>query len=313
MKELLIKFIQFTSIIIFIIAGLVIVSELAVKSRKQQILKLSDDIHMVFAGDSNVECSINDSLILNSINIAQSGEAYMYTYFKIRALIECNDSINIIFIGFSDVNILRETEKRWLYKEEFIIEKVGLYNYLLGSSEKLFIAEQNPKAYFKGLLSSVLNNTEIFIKSFYTLSSRKHITNFGGFEYLVRDKVQEEVAIVISKEQFVEPEKSILQEKYLRMISDLCSGQSIKLILFNTPKHRFYNANINETAEQIWISVRNEFPQDSLLDLSAYTLPDGCFGDLKHLNYKGAKVFSEFLNKTLHSDHDFIPGNIQTE
>ena len=33
-------------------------------------------------------------------------------------------------------------------------------------------------------------------------------------------------------------------------------------------------------------------------------LPDSCFGDLDHLNYKGAKVFSEYLEKeVLHKNY----------
>ena len=34
-------------------------------------------------------------------------------------------------------------------------------------------------------------------------------------------------------------------------------------------------------------------------DFKDMELPDSCFGDLDHLNYKGAKVFSEYLEKEI--------------
>jgi hypothetical protein len=46
----------------------------------------------------------------------------------------------------------------------------------------------------------------------------------------------------------------------------------------------------------------NYVPCDSILDLSRFILPDSCFADINHLNYKGAKIFSEYLNNLIHSN-----------
>jgi len=297
MKKFLIKLILFALIIASFTTGLVIVSDYTIKQRKNVLLKLSNDINIVFAGNSTVECSVDDELIEQSINIAQSGEAYLYSYAKIKSLIEANKHISTVFIGFSYGDLLMEKEESWLLSDEFVIEKIQYYNYLLDFSEKALIFKHNPKSYMKGLTKSVYNNFEACLKSFFLEKSNKYIVNFGGYKYLVRDKLQADPGVDLYQKEAVE--KSPLQEKYLHMISELCRQHSIKLVLFNTPKHRSYYENVDEDILQIWYDTRNSLDRDSLLDLSTYELPDSCFGDLSHLNYRGARSFSHYLNEIL--------------
>lgn len=301
MNRFLINLSYFILVAGSVTVGLFLLSDLAIKQRKAQLLKISDEINIVFAGDSNVECAINDSLIANSINIAQSGESYLYSYIKIRSLLEYNNRIKTIFIGFSPGNLSRETEERWMFRDDFVIEKIKLYNYLMHYPEKILIIKQNPKAYLKGLTESVSGNLQTVIGSAFTRSHDGRIINFGGYEYLVRDKLQEALEMNLSTTPTVKFEKGQLQEKYLKMISDLCHQKSINLVLLNTPKYYRYDAINNEEERLNWLSCINSLPADSLLDLSALDLPDSCYGDLNHLNYRGAKVFSEFLNEKLHS------------
>lgn len=297
MKKFLIKLILFALIIAAFITGLVVVSDFTIKQRKDILLRLSNDIDIVFSGNSTVECAVDDNLISSSVNIAQSGEAYLYSYSKIKALIEVNEQIKTLFLGFSYGDLLMEKEESWLFNDEFIIEKIQYYNYLLDAPEKDLIMSKNPKAYFKGLTKSVFNSL-ISISKSYTQSASSHkLTNFGGYKYLVRDRLEADPGVDLKNETVIE--KSCQQEKYLKMISELCQEHSIKLVLFNTPKHRSYYENVDEDILKIWHDTRNSLKRDSLLDLSTYELPDSCFGDLSHLNYRGARVFSKYLNELL--------------
>ena len=300
MKRFLINLLFFLILTGFSAVGLVLLSNFAINQKVNQILTISDNVKMIFAGDSNIECAINDSLIANSINIAQSGEAYLYSYVKIKSLLEHNDQISTIFIGFSFGELLKGVEENWLFSDEFVIEKIKLYNYLLSSSEKSLLIRKNPIAYVEGLLQSIFSNFQTFMKSFSLAESNKRIINFGGYQYLVRDKLQEDIKIHSFTEQV--PKKGLFQEKYLKMISNLCKQKSIKLVLLQTPKSKYYTANVYVGIKNNWLSVRNSLSQDSLLDLSRLILPDSCYGDLSHLNYKGAKIFSEYLNKKLNSN-----------
>ena len=79
------------------------------------------------------------------------------------------------------------------------------------------------------------------------------------------------------------------------MISQLCQKKSVRLILLNTPEHKYLTTNLGKDIEEDWAFVRQTLPMDSLLDLSETALPDSCFGDTQHLSRKGAEVFSRYL------------------
>lgn len=298
MKRFLVRSAFFIILVSLFLSVSYFLADFLIKQREQKLLKIKDDIKIVFAGDSNVECAVNDSLISNSINIAQSGEAYLYTYVKLKSLLEYNDQINTVFLGFSFVDLIKDTEERWLFRDDFVIEKIKTYNYLLNNSEKFLIIKNNPKAYLTGTKESIISNFFSFLKSYTSEVPKGKILNFGGYERVVLDKLQEDIKLNAFSEQNIE--MGLLQEKYLKIISFLCQQKSIKLILINTPKHQYYSTRFNKGIKNNWFLVRNSLSQDSLLDLSSLSMPDSCFYDMDHLNYKGAKIFSDYLNNILH-------------
>ena len=297
MKRFLISFLVFILLVATIVFSLSALSDYAINQRGKNLLKISKNINKVFTGDSNVECAVNDSLIPNSINIAQSGEAYMYTYAKIKSLLEYNDQIKTVFIGFSFWDLIKFTEDRWMFSSEFVIEEITLYHYLLDYYDKFLLIKNNPVAYIKGVFKSILSNLNVFIKSLHRGEFNGKLIKFGGYVDSGREILQEDIKKNTFKEQVFE--KGLIQIEYLKKISELCRQKSIKLVLLNTPKHNYYYSNIPEPIRQNWISVRNSFSRDSLLDFSTFSLPDSCFGDLTHINSKGAKIFSRYLNERI--------------
>lgn len=295
MKRFLISFLVFILLVGSLVFGLSTLSDYAVNQRGNNLLKISKNIDKVFTGDSNVEGAVNDSIIPNSINIAQSGEAYMYTYAKIKSLLEYNDQIKTIYIGFSFWDLIKFTEDRWMFSSEFVIEEITLYNYLLNYYDKSVLIKNNPVAYIKGVLKSIPSNFHVFVKSLHRGEFNGKLINFGGYVDSGRDILQEDIQKNTFKEQVFEEGR--FQIEYLKKISELCRQKSIKLILLNTPKHIYYYSNIPEAIRQNWISVSNSFSRDSILDLSRLSIPDSCFCDLTHLNSKGARIFSEYLNE----------------
>jgi hypothetical protein len=221
----------------------------------------------------------------------------MYSYVKLKSLLKYNGQIKTVFLGFSPLDLLWETEERWLFNNEFIIEKVTSYNYLLSFSDKSVIIKNKPVPYLRGFIKSIFSNFKTFIDSFFIQNLNRKIMNFGGYEFVTRDKLQEDKKMnTIIKQTFKE---GPFQKEYLEKISLLCQENSIKLILLNTPKHAYLNKNINKETIQNWLSVRELLTRDSLLDLSTLSFPDSCYGDLTHLNYKGARIFSKYLNEEL--------------
>lgn len=279
---------------------MVLLSDALINNRRNQLLTLNPGIYLVFAGNSTVECSVDDRLIGHSINIAQAGEAYLYSYAKIKALLDENPQIRYVFISYSYADLLIEKEETWVLDGYFIEEKVRNYHYLLDKQEKALLVKSNPSAYLSGVLKSVIVNLETVAKSFGKDGPGNSIPGFGGYKRLIRDKLSLDPGSKTGKDEKVM--QSITQVRYLRMISELCRQQSVKLVLFNPPKHKSYIEKLNPEISQVWLDVRNSLASDSLLDLSGFLLPDSCFGDLSHLNYKGARIFSHHLNDLLSSD-----------
>ncbi|MBE0675883.1 MAG: hypothetical protein IH591_14590 [Bacteroidales bacterium] len=300
MKKFLIKLFIFVILVLLIFAGLVLSSDCLIGKRKGQLLTLSDDINYVFAGNSAVECAVSDRMVKHSINIAESGEAYLYSYVKIKALAETNKHLKAVFLGYSFADLLLEKEVSWVFSDEVIIEKVQYYNYLLGPTERNLLFSNNPRAYTKGLIRSVVNNISSVLRAKPGPKYPGQLINFGGYKYLIRDKLKVDPGIDPDNDGPVQ--KSIQQEKYLTMISDLCRQNSIRLILFTTPKHKSYTENLNKNNLQLWLDVRNSLSADSLLELSTFSLPDSCFGDMSHLNYRGADLFSRYLNDLINPE-----------
>ncbi len=298
MKIFLTKLFLFIIICIALVTGMIYVSEVLINNKKEQLFALSSDTYLVFAGNSTVECSVDDRLIEHSINIAQAGEAYLYSYAKIKALLEENAYIRYVLISYSYADLLFEKEETWLLSDYFMKEKVQNYHYLLENQERVFLFKSNPEAYLNGLIKSVVKNLETIARSFFKDGSANSIPNFGGYKRLVRDKLSLDPGFETGTDEMVK--RSTIQIRYLRMISDLCRQHSVKLILFNPPKHKSYKENVNPEVMQLWLDVRQSLSTDSLLDLSGFLMPDSCFGDMSHLNYRGASVFSHHLNEMLY-------------
>lgn len=303
MKHFIIKSTIFFVLLILFVSSLILGTSYWLKTREGRLLSLKDNINIVFSGDSNIEFSVNDSLIKNSVNIAQSGEAYLYSYAKIKALLEHNKNIKTVLLGFSYHEILKEKEDQLLFSDSYVIEKIKSFNYLLERREKALIFENNKSAYLQGLFQTVYSNSLECIKSYKNNYPEDRIESFGGYVFSLRDKLSEDIRLQDSSAsdsyKIQSAEKGLFQERYLHMISDLCREKSVRLVLLNTPKHKYYSYRISEDIKNNWLSVRNNMARDSLYDFSSYILPDSCYGDITHLNYRGAGIFSKILNEKL--------------
>ncbi|HOO99191.1 MAG TPA: hypothetical protein PK766_06485 [Bacteroidales bacterium] len=296
MQRFLIRTILFSLLAAGFFTGMIIGSELLISARKKELLTLNEGILNLFAGNSSVECAVDDRLVKHTVNIAESGEAYLYSFVKIKALLEENKHLETVFLGYSFADLLLEKEESWLFSDEYIVEKVKDYNYLLEPEERKLLLANNPKAYLNGLLKSVFSNLTTALGSNTVPKSAGQLVNFGGYKFLVRDKLNADPGFKTANDSIV---KSHQQEKYLKKIYDLCQRHQVRLVLFTTPKHSSYIESLEADNFNMWIDVRNDLHADSLLDLSRYVLPDSCFGDLSHLNYRGAKLFSAYLDTLL--------------
>lgn len=257
------------------------------------------DKNTIYAGDSHIQTSIIDSLLLSSINISNSGEALVYTYYKLKFLLSQQNSVKTIVLGLSYHNLSSS------------------YDNLIYGEKAAYIA---PNYFLVMPLASILNiiknaksdNKDVFMKNYASMNigkvlySDKRLTFIGNYKPNTTTKTAnvEETDKQIIRQYYDEygnlKNHSVLQIKYLDSIVKMCNDNNIQLIILKTPMSKFYR-------DKIPVEYKNMYNEEiksrkiKIIDLSdiisedEYFLPDG-----DHVNQKGALIVTKQLKEKIH-------------
>lgn len=290
MRQFIKLSITFLIVLFTLIFLLVESSEYLVKNNSD--FKLSNNIEYLVLGHSHPECAFNDSLIENFKNISESGESYFYTYFKAKEIIEQNPSIEIVFIEFTN-NQINESMNDWIWKEKYMYYRYPRYSPFMNFTDKIVLAKNNLLGYLNSASLSLKENSGRVINQNFNFAN-----SIGGYLYLNRDKTDS--LVINMKKDFSETEKFKISEynlKYLSKIIDLCENNGKRVFLIRSPLHSMYSGYSYEKTYQ---QIRNKYYSSiEYLDFSKFPLSNSEFGDLEHLNYKGAKIFSSYFSAIL--------------
>lgn len=259
--------------------------------RNKADFKLKENPEFLILGHSHPECAFDDSEINSSVNLSDSGEAYFYTYFKIRKVLNQNPSINYVFLEFTN-NQITEYMNEWIWGDNSI-HKSSLYTPFMSFSDKTVLLKNNPLNYFNILSISNQDKINRICKQKFNYRSKA-----GGFLHLVRNKTD---SLLLEKEKdgplYRNKILSNTNIEYLDKIIEFCKKKNKKVFFIRSPVHERYVGYLNENEYQ---NIRkNKYPKIEYLDFSKYPLENYEFGDLEHLNHIGAKKFSKWFNKVL--------------
>lgn len=248
----------------------------------------------IFLGHSHTQMALNDSLVDSSINLASAGEAYFYTYIKLNKILENNTEKKVVFIAYSNNSIVSEMNC-WIWDDIHILDRYRLYSAYTHFNEMKVLYENNPTTTFICNVKSIVNN-------FYYIFNLKNISEdnkMGGYIYLVRDKTDSLLQAISKNHEKVTEDTTISFTNivYLKKIIDLCKIRDVPVYLIRNPLHSAYRRIGNEARFQK--ILHNELAGTELLDFKNFPLQDSDYGDLEHLNYRGAKKYSLFINKLL--------------
>ena len=290
MKGFIKKIIVFLSLAILVVIGIVVGSHYVVKSQSR--FKIDKDITKLVVGHSHSSCSVNDSIIKNTINLSASGESYFYNYQKLKLVGNANPHINTLFIEFAN-NHVDSVMDDWTWGFEKMSFYLPFYSPFIESEDLNLLIENN--------------STDAFAS--YSIATRKHLYRILSRDYYLIDeigsytgskfsKIDELIAEnnfnpTISKNQVV----SETNLSYLRKMIDYCRGNNIKVFLIRSPQHPLYADLSNETVYQN--VLKTQFSDVELLDFDGMNFPNSHYLDLHHLNYKGANQFSTLFNNLL--------------
>ena len=289
MKKFLAKaFLFLTVIFLIVFISLFLIGKIVNKGNYFTFHKTNQNIIL---GHSHAECSYNDSLILGFKNLAQSGESYFYTYFKLKKVLENNTQIKTCFVEFTNNNIESKFEK-WIWDDQYISNRYPKYFAFMNASDIFLLAKLNTFAILNAQSASLKSNF-LFIKS----KKKNYIieNNLGG--YLHIDKTVSDSCLRIQN-KFIEKIDTInianINLQYLTKIVDLCNNKKVKLFFIRSPTHKNCTGMYNE--RQYKNVLKKSFSNVEFLDFKNFILPNLNYVDYEHFNYKGASKYSKFFN-----------------
>jgi len=293
------KFIQVVlKFILPLIVALVVVSFVLKKSVNQRCsYKLNSSITTLILGHSQPEHAFNDSLLKNTKNLCNGGEAYVYTYQKLKKVTAENPQVKTVLLSFSN-NQIEEKMDDWTFGEKSMYQYYAKYSFMMDNDDYLLFIKNS----FRNLLSAELKGMVMNFKYAYKGQNRLAINDFGCYLYSKRNKVDSLLAKNY-KEDLKNNTKNKVSEvniDYLKRIVQLCKEKHLKLVFIRTPIHPKFFETLDETKFQ---GLRKEkFNAIPFIDLHSFPLKNSEFGDFDHLNYKGAIKVSKYLNTLLNSE-----------
>lgn len=251
--------------------------------------RINSENTILILGHSHSECAYNDSLISGVANYSDSGETYFYNYIKIRQLIKQNPQINKVLIEFTN-NQIKEYMDGRTWEDKYIAHRFPKYGAFMNKEEMNLLLTKNP-AYFKENLSACFKSNFMMI-----LKNRlNYTTEIGGYKYLERKLTETEQEEDITEESDSEI-LAVYNLRYLDKIIAFCKQNNVEAILIRSPLHKDYNFD-NEAVFQNMLKTK--YHQLDFLDFSEFPLSDDEFGDILHLNHKGAKKYSLWFDGLL--------------
>ena len=255
----------------------------------------------IVLGHSHSECAFNDERIPGLENLSISGEAYFYTYTKLKEVVSSNENVDLVFIEFTN-NQISESINDWVWKEKYLSYHYAIHGAFIDWRDKLLILKNNPRGYianlpvvFKSMLKSALKGENL-------PSVYGGYTALEGdlFEYEKKDLKEGE-----NKEDFVIINEKIseVQLNYLDKIISFLREKNIQMCLIRSPEHESYSGLENEDTYQDLL--KNRFADVLFLDLKDFPLGKTHFRDPEHLNSTGANIVSDWLGNLLGQDQFF--------
>lgn len=279
MNKFLVKIFWFVLSVILVTTSVLLVNKIIIY--KTNLFKLNHENNLLVLGDSHSRYALNDNIVPHLTNLSNNADSYFYSFIKLKVLKESNSQIDTLFLSFSDHNVLKSIENRWLLNEEHIKSRFSIYAPILGLNDFKLILNKN------NVLSNFFSVYNFPVRIF-----NKGIRAYGGYEDLKVQKLGKEIEIfrnsAIKKTKI---EYALIEIEYLQKIENFCELNHIHLILLNTPTHKVKH----ETSLDLETFRIQHIPSAEYWDFSKIEMPDSCFGDLVHLNEEGAKLFSYFF------------------
>lgn len=245
---------------------------------KDYIIK--DDINILIIGASDTKNAIDDDILDDSINLSDHGRPNYINYLILKKILNDNQNIDTIIYGLSKNNIDSQLDKRWLDTRAKYLARILKYS---DFDDLIVLIKYSPFLFSRTLLSSVIN---LFVSLYDPI-------DFGGYVKHEKNDLKKEPFLQINENDF---SKKSMQKQYMEKIIKYCKRKNVELIFLRTPKYNKDEINNFNQSKEFFASFIKNFEDAKYIDHSGFFLEDSCYADRFHLNYRGAKIYSNYLN-----------------
>lgn len=232
-------------------------------------------------GNSRVQYGFDDSFMPGAWNSAVNADNYNVIFWRLKMLHQRNPQLQRVMV---------------------ICDQTQVYNYFKNIPDKVHPYYWDVMQFedWCGLVAhdnGILLNPLHYLKILYPLKSlispiAYQELGIGGYTRLERDKLSEDQALnEADAPRKATPQIHAYNVSYLRKIYDYCLGQHLELIFFNMPSYP--TQAVIEGNKYLHQFVEENYPDVPFYDYELMQLPDSCYGDVSHLNYRGARIVSE--------------------
>jgi len=292
------KFIKRLLLFLTIIIGFVFIDICLQKTLlfRDEDMKFAKNIHTLILGHSHTANSCNTKYIKNSINLASPGEAYIYTYFKAKKVIETNPQIKKVYVEFTNNQIDKHMDN-WIWDDTHLQYNFISYGVLMDYDALSLLYKKNPSGFVTAFSKGLFNN----LLKMVPLKKRKiQYGSIGGFktnnQIFINSKVTKNKKMTSSNYEISESNLY-----YLEQIVKYCKQRKIEVILVRSPMHKTYHVSFSENEYNKILSKK--FKDIKFIDNKDFPIPDNGFHDIEHLNSTGAKFYSQYFNKLVNENN----------
>lgn len=250
--------------------------------------KVPIDKHILILGDSTTECAIDDNIFSNSVNMSYASSLNLFSYLKLEKFLDVNSHVDKVVLSFHCFGIKKEIDEK-INDAAYIKNNIPRHLFLFKKNEILLFGKNS--YFFKAVFKSLIFSTERLLKLLKNKDLIYSDLRIGGY-YKIDNIINDMNNNIAFNNLYIEDkfEYSQYELEYLLKIVKLCKDKNVELILLSTP---FYNKYYDKSGITYFY---NTYLSDiKYFDFSDFYIPEYGYADVLHLNYRGAEIFSHYL------------------
>lgn len=233
-------------------------------------------------GTSRIQYGFDDSFMPTMWNVGLNADNYNLMYWKLKLLHKYNAQID---------NVILEVDQITLFGYfEGIESKLHPYYWDVMDFDDWISLAENDRTILMNPFDWV--KTAIPVKSIFSTQEFQNL-GLGGYSILERDKIAEALTADRENQSPVDCIVNDLQIEYLDKIVAYCQQNSIRIEFISMPSYPTKRVELGHRKANQYIE--KHYPNIKYHDYELIELADSCYGDIAHLNYKGAAALAEIM------------------